>query len=330
VATSSEADLDRLLALEPHNIDALVKKGDLSAAAGDHRAASAFYKSALAAASSSGQLSSSVKPAIDRALAGVQRAERLFLDHLERGLTLAGFGAGGRPPRFELALEMLLGRAHANPKLQRPTGFYYPGLEERRFYDPLRFGWAAAIEQAAVGMLAELRVAESAGHDDFMPYLVSDASRPRSEFHGLRDNPDWSTLQLWDKGKPAASARYFTATLTAVEATDVPRISVRAPNILFSRLAAGASIPPHHGMINARLICHLPLIVPAGCGFRVGGEIRSWEPGKLLIFDDTIEHEAWNRGESERVIVIFDVWHPDLDERERHAISAMFEAIDAY
>ena len=225
---------------------------------------------------------------------------------------------------------MMLGRAQANPKLQRPTGFYYPGIEERPFYDPTQFKWAAAIEMAAASILAELTAAESAEHFQFTPYLVGDASRPRTDFHGLHDNPAWSTLQLWEKGQPAPLAEHFAATLAAIEATDVPRISVRAPNILFSNLAAGARIPPHHGMLNARLICHLPLIVPHGCGFRVGGETRKWEYGKLLIFDDTIEHEAWNNSSSDRVIVIFDVWHPDLDNRERSAISTMFEAIDSY
>ena len=117
--------------------------------------------------------------------------------------------------------------------------------------------------------------------------------------------------------------------MIAVEATDMPRISVRAPNVLFSKLAAGARIPPHHGMLNARLICHLPLVVPSGCGFRVGGETREWEQGKLLIFDDTIEHEAWNQGPLDRIILIFDVWHPDLDQHERRAITSLFNAIDA-
>ena len=117
--------------------------------------------------------------------------------------------------------------------------------------------------------------------------------------------------------------------MATIEASDVPRISVRAPNILFSKLTAGARIPPHHGMLNARLICHLPLIVPPGCGFRVGPETRQWDAGKLLIFDDTIEHEAWNGGDRDRVVLIFDVWHPDLEAEERRAISTLFDAIDA-
>ena len=50
----------------------------------------------------------------------------------------------------------------------------------------------------------------------------------------------------------------------------------------------------------------------------------------MLIFDDTIEHEAWNDGDERRVILIFEVWHPIVDPDERRAISATFEAIDAY
>lgn len=330
VAPSDEADVDRLLDREPRNIDALVRKGELRSAAGDERAATAFYKAALGAAQAIGSLPMSLKPSIDRALAGVKRAESLFLNHLESSLAKAGFGPGARPPRFQHAIDLMLGRAQADAVLRRPTGFYYPGLAERRYFEASEFPWAAAVEAAVPAITAELQAAAAAGIEAFSPYLVTDATRPRSDFHGLRDNPDWSTLQLWEKGNASALATHFPTTLAATEATDLPRISVRAPNILFSKLKGGARIPPHHGMLNARLICHLPLIVPPGCGFRVGGEAREWEQGRLLIFDDTIEHEAWNDGADERIILIFDVWHPDLDEAERRAISAMFEAIDAY
>ena len=60
----------------------------------------------------------------------------------------------------------------------------------------------------------------------------------------------------------------------------------------FPRLEPGAHIPPHSGILNCRLICHLPLIVPPGCWLRVGNETREWEEGKLMIFDDSMEHEA--------------------------------------
>ena len=93
---------------------------------------------------------------------------------------------------------------------------------------------------------------------------------------------------------------------------------------MFSLLRPGARITPHTGVHNARLICHLPLIVPPGCGFRVGNEIREWEEGKLIIFDDTIEHEAWNEGTADRVVLIFDVWRPELSDQERREVAALF------
>jgi aspartyl/asparaginyl beta-hydroxylase (cupin superfamily) len=74
----------------------------------------------------------------------------------------------------------------------------------------------------------------------------------------------------------------------------------------------------------------LPLIVPPGCGFRVGGETRAWEEGRLLVFDDTVEHEAWNHGDRDRILLIFDIWRPELDADERRAVTALFEAVDSY
>jgi aspartyl/asparaginyl beta-hydroxylase (cupin superfamily) len=99
---------------------------------------------------------------------------------------------------------------------------------------------------------------------------------------------------------------------------------------LFSLLRAGARIPPHSGLVNTRLICHLPLIVPPGCGFRVGNEIRTPVEGRAWAFDDTIEHEAWNDSSLPRVILLFEVWRPELGDAERSLVRALFEAIDAY
>jgi aspartyl/asparaginyl beta-hydroxylase (cupin superfamily) len=92
---------------------------------------------------------------------------------------------------------------------------------------------------------------------------------------------------------------------------------------MFSLLAPKTRIPPHHGVANTRLVCHLPLIVPDHCWFRVGAETRPWEPGRAWIFDDTIEHEAANDSDQLRVVLIFDIWHPGLSQPEREAIAAL-------
>ena len=98
------------------------------------------------------------------------------------------------------------------------------------------------------------------------------------------------------------------------------------PNAMFSVLAPHTQIPPHHGETNARLVVHLPLIVPEGCTYRVGFERRGWTEGEVLIFDDTIEHEARNDGDLPRTVLIFDVWNPLLSLAEREMVKAMTKA----
>ena len=86
------------------------------------------------------------------------------------------------------------------------------------------------------------------------------------------------------------------------------------------------AIPPHVGVNNTRLVCHLPLIVPEGCWFRVGAESRFWRLGEAIVFDDTIEHEALNPTDQLRVVFIFVIWHPQLSTIEREAVTALIES----
>lgn len=330
VGTSDEeAAVDAKLAADPADIEALVRKGELRAHAGDDRAATAFWRAALGRAAV-GPLPMSLKGAIERAQAGLARAEAGFMAHLHASLAAAGLGPGRRPPRFQLALDLLEGRRQITLELQRPGSFYFPGLPQRRYYERSEFAWSREIEGLAGAMREELDVL-TRDADRFTPYMVADASRPQSDVHGLVDNPDWSTLYLYKNGVPVDEAvAHAPRTYAAIAALDLPRITTRAPSILFSRLSAGARIPPHNGMLNARLICHLPLVIPPDCGFRVGGEARAWREGELLVFDDSIEHEAWNGSASDRVVLIFDIWRPELDAEERRAVTAVFEAIDNY
>lgn len=330
---TDEAAVDRRLAERPGEFEALIAKADLRAAAGDERAAVSFYQAALRAARAvGGALPFSWKALVERAQAAVAGAHVRFEQHLERHLTASSLPPGHRPPRFQHSLDLLTGRRQAHLQLQQPASYYYPELPQRRFYERAELPWADEVEAMAPAILNELHgwLDRSEG-ETFRPYLVSDASRPRNEYHGLVDNPAWSTLYIWEKGAEVAEvASHFPRTLETVRSLPLPHIGVRAPSVLFSRLGSGARIPPHHGMLNARLICHLPLIVPEGCGFRVGGESRRWEVGKLLVFDDSVEHEAWNESGEDRIILIFDVWRPELDSAERRAVTALFEAIDTY
>jgi len=98
--------------------------------------------------------------------------------------------------------------------------------------------------------------------------------------------------------------------------------------VFFSILKAGAHIPAHTGVTNVRSVVHLPLIVPEGCEFRVGGETRPWRAGEAFAFDDTSEHEAWNRSGDDRAVLIIDVWNPHLSEHERSMVGQLYEVAD--
>ena len=105
---------------------------------------------------------------------------------------------------------------------------------------------------------------------------------------------------------------------------------MRSPAAMFSVLQPKTRIPPHTGVANFRLVVHLPLIVPGHCGFRVGGETREWRVGNAWVFDDTIEHEAWNDSDQIRIIFICDVWNPRLSVEEQVAIDKVIAATDAF
>jgi aspartyl/asparaginyl beta-hydroxylase (cupin superfamily) len=76
----------------------------------------------------------------------------------------------------------------------------------------------------------------------------------------------------------------------------------------FSMLNPGTVIHPHVGYTNTVLRCHMGIIVPEGdCCLRVGKDICTWQEGKAFVFDDTIEHEAWNKTNGQRVVLLMDL-----------------------
>jgi aspartyl/asparaginyl beta-hydroxylase (cupin superfamily) len=327
-AGDSEAEdeaLDSLLKLEPGSVRGLIMKGDRRATAGDDRAATSFYRRAVSLAAGAQAVPPDLKSELGRVEAWMAEADRGFAAHLDAELAKRGVAPSGR---FGQSIAIMRGQKQAF--FQQPTEYFFPELPQVQFYDPGQFDWVGALE-AETNAIREELLALMRERELFRPYLTSSPDRPRREFHGLADNPEWSSFYLWDRGAPVPdNAARCPRTAAALERVPLSKISVRAPVVMFSWLQPGARIPPHTGAMNARLICHLPLIVPPGCGFRVGNEVREWEVGKLLIFDDTIEHEAWNDSKEDRVVLIFDVWRPELSQEERRSVAALFEAVDAY
>src|SRR5208283_4783765 len=199
-----------------------------------------------------------------------------------------------------------------------------------QFFDRSAFPWLDAVEAATAEIRAELMdVMQDPSR--FEPYVKGNPLRPHHDQKGMLNNPDWSAFYLWkDGGIVAENAARCPVTMRTLEQVPLTQVKNRSPSCLFSLLRPGAHIPPHSGLANTRLICHLPLIVPRDCAFRVGNEVRVPVEGKAWVFDDTIEHEAWNSSNQIRVILLFEIWRPDLSAEERGLVSAMFDAIDAY
>jgi aspartyl/asparaginyl beta-hydroxylase (cupin superfamily) len=326
-APAAHRALDAVLEAEPTNIYALVMRGDLLARAGDPRAAVSWYQNALKLAVRGGQLPPDLITMLRRAEAAVAQSGSLFEAHLHAHLHRHGIVARSAGPRFIEALEILAGRSEV--QLQQPTSFYYPGLEQRAFFEREAFAWVPALEAASPAIGAELG-ALLADESALTPYVAAERNRPAKQ-HALLNDPRWSAFHLYRGGVPIPEhiAR-FPATMAALAEVPIPQIAGRSPMVLFSVLRAGTHIPPHHGMLNTRLICHLPLIVPARCHLRVGNHKRAVEQGRMLVFDDSIEHEAWNDSAETRVVLLFEIWRPDLDHAERTALTALYEAIGAY
>ncbi|PCD04033.1 hypothetical protein COC42_06910 [Sphingomonas spermidinifaciens] len=247
-------------------------------------------------------------------------------DSLPAALALVGSGRQV-PPRVGEAIELLLGRRELH--LQQPSMFYYPGLAQRAFFERAEFDWVPAVEAAIAAIRDEL-AALLAGDEAFAPYVKSDPDQPALANH-LLDDPAWGAVHLFEGGRPhPVHAARCPATMAALRQAPQPAIGTRSPMALFSRLKPGTHIRPHHGVFNTRLICHLPLVVPEGCGIRVGTDTREWREGELLIFDDSFEHEAWNRGSSDRVVLLFEVWRPDIGAEERAALTALLGAVESH
>ncbi|EOD39144.1 hypothetical protein EMIHUDRAFT_460409 [Emiliania huxleyi CCMP1516] len=215
----------------------------------------------------------------------------------------------------ELAMERGLWRS----TLQRPLEHYARSLTARPFWEASELPEAAALQRAFPAILAECNALLARRGGAFAPY------RSRVVAAGGA----WSDVQLF--GGCRADAEHCAACpRTAAAIAAQPRLnSVVHGSHFFSRLAAGTHLEAHCGPSNYRLRCHLGLVVPAGARIRVGEEVREWRAGECLVFDDSYEHEArrapsrpapvpvWHSGDTDRVVLICDLWHPEVD-LEKH------------
>jgi aspartyl/asparaginyl beta-hydroxylase (cupin superfamily) len=321
---AEEAALDQVLAIEPGAVRAHIMKADCRLKAGDEPGALRFYRSGLLRADKQ-RLPPDLLAEVRRAEAAVDEIRDRFELRNEALLSQFGLPPENRSRRFQHALDISAGRKKVF--MQEPTAFFYPELPHVQFYDLDHLEWVKSVEEATGAIRGELIGLLERNMGDFRPYIEDGPNLVRRDtiMSELVDNPGWSTLFLCENGKVSSKLiERCPKTWEAVQRAPLATVATWGPTVMFSLLRAGTRIVPHTGMVNTRLICHLPLIVPPKCRFRVGNEVREWQVGKLLVFDDTVEHEAWNDSDEDRVILIFDIWRPELCEREVKELSILY------
>ena len=301
--------------LAPHAFPPILMCGSLMQALGRREEAAELYRKAL-------RMAPDARALPPPFLAALQQARDLIAADDSWRATVAAVDLtpfSGLPrDRLEGFRENILG----GPRVDGGPGqFMYPGMSRDAWFDTADIPGVRAVEAETHSICEEFRRVVEAR----LPELVSfDAHTGRAE-SGVDGAGQWSAVRLFAEGE-ADSDNLAQCSRTAVlhRKLDIPFVRARSPNLMFSILDARTTIPAHTGVTNTRLVIHLPLIVPpGGCGIRVGSETREWKVGKAIVFDDSIEHEAWNDSDALRVVLLGDIWRPEIAVEERAAIAEL-------
>ncbi len=322
--------LDRALALQPTHLVALLQKGAVLDLLNRPRAAAVVYGNALQTLHAGLRLPAAIESHLAHARQRVSdNAANLAasLNSRLQGVAMGADGAGRG--RFDRCIDLLLGRRRIYAP--QPTYMLFPFLVNHEFHPREQFSWLPSLEAATATIRDELLAVLSGDAAGIQPYIDYEEGVPLNQWRELNHSRRWGAYFLWNEGtrqgSHAARCPQTVEALSMVPQVDIPG---RGPTAFFSLLDARTHIPAHTGVTNTRLTVHLPLIVPPGCRFRVGGEIREWQPGTAWVFDDTIEHEAWNDSDAPRAILIFDIWNPQLTPVERDLVREATVALAQY
>ncbi|MDP9007574.1 MAG: aspartyl/asparaginyl beta-hydroxylase domain-containing protein [Pseudomonadota bacterium] len=318
--------IEKALALEPRHLSALLQKAEYFEQAGDPRNAAQTYQAALDSLPAGAAIPSHLKSAFDTARMRVDADRAALSDALEKPLAEIRERHGGqRQRRVEQCLDTLIRKRRTYHS--QPTWMYFPELPAIEFFDRSLFPWLDALEAASNQIRSELMRVLIADREGLQPYIDFRAGLPIDQFAELNRSRKWSAYFLWNQSQPILGhiARCPVTAQTLEEVVPRCRVDGRAPTAFFSILEPNTRIPAHTGITNTRCTVHLPLIVPPNCGFRVGSTTREWVPDQAWVFDDTIEHEAWNLSDTPRVVLIFDIWNPLLTPAERDMIQTATE-----
>jgi len=329
-AAGERTALDSALAIDRLDLGAQLRMAQLLQRLGEERSALLTWSNVRQIVEGlDGQLAPHVQAEVDAGIAYCQQLESRLGDQAD------AIYAGGQD-KWDAAEKRRIGAFFDHALGRRAiyhnqcAGLHYPFLPADEYFDREHFPWLERLEAGTDAIREELLGILDNPGEAIRPYVRMEDGSPDSPWSALDHSLDWGACFLWEYGianQPVLDRCPRTAAL--LDSLPLLRIPHRGPSAFFSILRPHSKIPPHTGVTNTRAIIHLPLIVPPGCGFRVGGETREWAEGRAFAFDDTIEHEAWNDSDQRRAILIIDAWNPHLSAAEREAIIAHICASEA-
>ena len=194
----------------------------------------------------------------------------------------------------------------------RPSLAHYPGLPSRAWYDTATLPVAVELERAAPQIRAE--------------YAALDRSGFAPEHEPIERTGAWDVFILYERGRKHDERTRRCPTVAGI-VEGHRTVRSLAGLVYFSRLAPHTRVAPHTGPTNLRVRIHLGIDVPPGCGIRAGGVTMTWRAGACIAFDDSLPHEVWNDSDRDRIVLVVDVWHPDLSDDEVRLIDGLHRYI---
>jgi aspartate beta-hydroxylase len=318
----SLAAIELALQLDPYHFFALLSKGAALESLSGPKAAAETYRNALKIAPPDNLMPPAILAQARHARDVMEADRKAIAEFVEARL---GAAIKDAPFRFHESLQILTGKA--KPFVQEPLYFHYPQLPAITFYPRDMFPWLPKLEAATDMIREELSQALGTIGGSFKPYIQYPTGAPVNQWAELNHSERWSTLFLWKDGiRRDDACAVCPGTSALLDELPLAHQQSFGPTVMFSRLDPHTAIPAHTGSSNVRLIAHLPLVLPGPARFRVGNETRPWKLGEGWVFDDTIEHEAWNDADEARVVLIFDVWNPFLSNQERDLVTQLMLA----
>jgi aspartate beta-hydroxylase len=322
------AALQRAISLNQLDFMAQLRMAELRQRTGETKAAAIHWSAVVQLATGMQEPPPLVKDAHQRGTAFLLEHNQAIGARVDAklGQRLAELGPDAR--RVHACIDHSLGSRQIYTN--RCEGLHVPFLPADEFFDRRLFPWLAGVEAKTAAIRAEALDLLQNGSDAIRPYVRQADGTPANKWSPLDNSLNWGACFLWEYGeRNQAVCERCPETAAALALAPQNIVPGKAPTAFFSILQPRAHIPAHTGVTNSRAIIHLPLVVPDGCRFRVGGETRHWVEGEAFAFDDTIDHEAWNDSDETRIVLIFDVWNPHLTEAECAIIADYLSLTDA-